>query len=204
MSLIPLNIESLQEATTERSWQRGESYYYNGAVRNLIQRGQSLEALVNGSDYEPYFVQIEFEDNQVCSALCSCPYDYDGWCKHIVAVLLAYLKAGDRLEQRLPLEDLLVGLDGGKLREVLIYLAQDEPKLVHKIEQYLHKNHRIAAIPVSGEQEALPQITVDPSYYKNRIRDIISETARGYDYGEYYDEEDNVSAEIENLLSEVK
>lgn len=44
-----------------------------------------IEAGVVGSDI--YNVRINFNANRVTQARCSCPYDYGGYCKHIVHVL---------------------------------------------------------------------------------------------------------------------
>ncbi|MFM7190005.1 MAG: SWIM zinc finger domain-containing protein, partial [Microcystaceae cyanobacterium] len=143
MEKIKLKLADLRKEATESSWTRGEDYYQGGAVRQLIQRGQSLEALVNGSNYEPYFVQIALGDKSVEEADCNCPYDYGGWCKHIVATLLTYLDQNEDLEQRLPLTDLLAQLDAKQLKEVLAHLVQEKPQLITTIEKYLHKNYQI-------------------------------------------------------------
>ena len=41
-----------------QSYDRGEDYYEQGAVRDITRRGDRLGASVNGSQYETYQVQI--------------------------------------------------------------------------------------------------------------------------------------------------
>src|SRR5690348_948455 len=105
-------IPKLSEATIRAhaspdSFSRGRSYYDRGAVSNLTLRGARLQAEVEGSQYTPYRVSLTFDQSGVTSASCTCPYDWGGWCKHIVAVLLACLNNGDEIETRPPIDTLL-------------------------------------------------------------------------------------------------
>ena len=73
------------------SFQRGREYFRSGAVTSLTRRGERLLAEVEGSSYEPYRVDVAFDAGGIASAQCTCPYDWGGACKHIVATLLAYV-----------------------------------------------------------------------------------------------------------------
>jgi uncharacterized Zn finger protein len=44
---------------------------------------------VAGSEFAPYEVSVTFDEAGITEAACGCPYEWDGWCKHIVATLLA-------------------------------------------------------------------------------------------------------------------
>ncbi|MFM7580488.1 MAG: SWIM zinc finger domain-containing protein [Microcystaceae cyanobacterium] len=206
MEKIKLKLADLRKEATESSWTRGEDYYQGGAVRQLIQRGQSLEALVNGSNYEPYFVQIALGDKSVEEADCNCPYDYGGWCKHIVATLLTYLDQNEDLEQRLPLTDLLAQLDAKQLKEVLAHLVQEKPQLITTIEKYLHKNYQIYATQtVEAKSSPASQVTVNTNYYKSQIKTIFSGFSRDYEYEEWYDDEGTeVYDDLGELFGEVE
>ncbi|MEB3250306.1 MAG: SWIM zinc finger family protein [Merismopediaceae bacterium] len=206
MEKIKLKLADLRKEATESSWTRGEDYYQGGAVRQLIQRGQSLEALVNGSDYEPYFVQIALGDKSVEEADCNCPYDYGGWCKHIVATLLTYLDHNEDLEQRLPLTDLLAQLDAKQLKEVLAHLVQEKPQLTTTIEKYLHKNYQIYATQtVDAKSSPASQVTVNTNYYKSQVKTIFSGFSRDYEYEEWYDDEGTeVYDDLRELFGEVE
>ena len=57
-----------------QSYDRGEDYYKRGAVREVTRRGDLLRAAVEGSQYEPYQVQIELDETGVVDTSCSCPY----------------------------------------------------------------------------------------------------------------------------------
>ena len=65
---------------------RGEAYYFDGAVFELHKTEHGYHAAVEGT--EDYEVDIEMEGGRVCEMYCSCPYAEDGNnCKHMAAVL---------------------------------------------------------------------------------------------------------------------
>ena len=65
---------------------RGEAYYFDGAVLELHKTDHGYHAVVEGT--EDYEVDIEMEGGRVCEMYCSCPYAEDGNnCKHMAAVL---------------------------------------------------------------------------------------------------------------------
>ncbi|MCA9994512.1 MAG: SWIM zinc finger family protein, partial [Anaerolineales bacterium] len=99
-----------------QSFERGEDYLEGGYVENLVLRGQVLTAEVVGSQYEPYLVEVHFSGNTIAKAICTCPYDRGGDCKHIVAVLLAYIRDRESLAERPLLATLLADLDAEHLR----------------------------------------------------------------------------------------
>ena len=101
MSILPLSQEMIRLYATSKSWQRGEAYYHDGYVRRVVQRGNSIAAEVEGNDIRPYQVSIGFDGEELGTVYCSCPYDYGGCCKHIVAKLDLLQKYEFWLFQRL-------------------------------------------------------------------------------------------------------
>lgn len=71
---------------TEQSFERGINYWKNGRIQEFDVDGGRIRATVRGSN--DYDVSIDVA-NDAIRTHCSCPYDYAGDCKHIVAVLLA-------------------------------------------------------------------------------------------------------------------
>ena len=70
----------------EHILERGEMYYYDGAVHDLEKTEHGYHAVVEGTEH--YEVDIEMEDGQVCEMYCTCPYaDAGNNCKHMAAVL---------------------------------------------------------------------------------------------------------------------
>ena len=78
--------EEIRELSTEQSFERGVNYHHQDRVQEVEIDGEEIRATVRGSNY--YDVAIDIVDDTIRTH-CSCPYDYAGDCKHIVAVLLA-------------------------------------------------------------------------------------------------------------------
>lgn len=133
---------TLTEAATERlarpqSYDRGEDYYEQGAVIDVTRRGDLLRAEVEGSQYEPYQVQIEFDETGIVETVCSCPYDHGGICKHRVAVLLTYIRDPETIDRRPPVSELVADADSETLRELVVTLVDRRPELAACIESQL-------------------------------------------------------------------
>ena len=167
MTMPNFTESTIAQNATSRSYSRGEDYAYSGAVDALVLRGNSLEAEVQGSQYEPYRVQLTFDEVGITDAYCSCPYDWGGWCKHIVAVLLAYLDDPETVEERPELSTQIQELDAEQLEELLLALARD-PEVAPAIERHL-KLMRAATDEASSERRTV----INPEPFRQRAYGII-------------------------------
>jgi uncharacterized Zn finger protein len=77
---LPISEELIRGHASEQSFSRGGEYFREGAVIQLMRRGQTLEAEVEGSEREPYRMRVDFSAGSVLAS-CSCPYDWGDWCK---------------------------------------------------------------------------------------------------------------------------
>jgi uncharacterized Zn finger protein len=134
--MIPVNIgeTTIRQHASEESFRRGESYYTGGAVGSVVRRGDTLIAEVWGSQPEPYRVAVRLDSAGVVDAGCDCPYDWGGWCKHIVAVLLFAIRKPEQVPVRPSIDALLAGLGPEQLRAVLLGLVRRDPGLVEAVE----------------------------------------------------------------------
>ena len=179
----------LRNHATDRSIERGREYVQEGVVGPLTRRGDELEADVQGSAPRPYRVWIQFEGEQIADAACTCPYDYEGWCKHIVAVLLTCAEQPDAVEIRPPLAETLAGLDRAQLQVLLLKLADRIPRLNDMIETALPY---IAPTPPDGStttststQRATP-VLVNTRALRQSVRNALRTHG---DWDEGYNEE---------------
>lgn len=81
-------IEDIEEMATDRSFERGEELYFSDAVRNITKKGNHYYGEVIGS--RPYNVFL-IDDEDDLQMGCTCPYDFGGICKHLVAFALEIL-----------------------------------------------------------------------------------------------------------------
>jgi len=128
---------AVRRLARSQSYDRGEDYYDQGAVIDIVRRGETLRAEVEGSQCEPYHVRIELDDTGVVDAGCSCPYDHGGICKHRVAVLLTYIRDADDISQRPLVSKLIADADPEQLRELLVALVESRPQLAEWVETRL-------------------------------------------------------------------
>ncbi|MGC9396333.1 MAG: SWIM zinc finger family protein [Anaerolineae bacterium] len=167
----------IQQATTAQSFARGEDYYATGAVLELVRRGDTLYAEVAGSAYEPYRIEITFTETGVNSAFCTCPYDWGGWCKHIVAVLLAAADAPDTVEARPTVDVLIEALDAAQLRAVVQALVARHPELIHEVESCVAVQASESApsgAPPSSPAALPPRpAVIDPAPFRRQVHTIL-------------------------------
>ncbi|MCJ7552156.1 MAG: SWIM zinc finger family protein [Anaerolineae bacterium] len=176
MALPSLSEAAIRRHATPESLSRGENTYLGGAVVSLVQRGNVVQAGVQGSQYAPYRVQVTFDEGGVTDAICDCPYDWGGWCKHIVAVLLACRREPDLIEERPVLDELLASLDRDQLRDVLLRLAASDPYATDKIASQIELSQ---ATPSKDDTNVSPKdapqrrTQVDPKPIRRQVNDIL-------------------------------
>lgn len=125
---------AIQDYVSKTSLQRGEDYYEMGAVLSIIKSGSRLFALVEGSSYSPYRLCIRMEEDHPKSASCTCPYDWGGYCKHIVAAFLTYTRDPNAAATVTPLEEILASFDAKELHDLVIHWVERDPDLLWELE----------------------------------------------------------------------
>jgi superfamily II DNA or RNA helicase/uncharacterized protein YchJ len=98
--------EDIKEVVTREIWHRGYRYLKQNAVLSLNYNDYTITASVQGTANYPYQVHIIESDHQISHMSCTCPYSSKwGWvCKHIVAVLLAWINQRDAFYYSSPAE----------------------------------------------------------------------------------------------------
>ncbi|MBI3090671.1 MAG: SWIM zinc finger family protein [Candidatus Tectomicrobia bacterium] len=132
----------LQRAAGARSFERGEGYFAGGRVGSLAEHGGTVTAKVRGT--LPYRVKFWIEDGKVRYS-CTCPVGQDGaFCKHCVAVGLAWLDqarpdhAGEKKLAKpvVTMKDVrayLAGQDKNALVDLLMEQGMDDDRLRQRL-----------------------------------------------------------------------
>ena len=174
MSKPSLTEATIRNLTTAQSFTRGQAYLRSGAVLEIEQRDDLLLAEVEGSEYEPYQVRIRLDVGGIVDADCTCPYDWGGYCKHIVAVLLTLVQQPERVTERTPVDSLLSGLDREALSSLLIDLLAVHPHLVDWVEARIaaqEGTRQIESEAAAGPRQR--QTTLDPKPFRRQVRSIL-------------------------------
>jgi len=135
MNLKNLTSGDVEEFASPTIYERGVGYYYGGRVLSLEfdPESETITAEVEGN-YGDYIVEITADGDYGIDADCDCPYD--GYpCKHIVAVLLAfinerseYLKEAERVEKQVSsLEGKVKKLSKEELVKMVMSCARKYP-----------------------------------------------------------------------------
>ena len=164
----------IRQHASANSLSRGKDYYRSGAVLSLHQRGEQLQAEVEGSAYDPYQVRVVFDESDLTSVECDCPYDWGGFCKHIVAVLLAYIHAPDDVMIRPTIPVLVKDLKAEQLQEIIIALVEQDSLLADAVE-ILISTQAAAQVDNSDTGTKLRQRRnpLDPSIFQRQVNAII-------------------------------
>jgi hypothetical protein len=169
MTEVVFDENTVRGLATVESFARGREYFRRGAVSGLERRGERIIAEVDGSEFTPYAVTIELQDDRdggVAATHCSCPYDWGGACKHIVAVLLKYREAPGAVADRPALADMLGDLDREALMALLIKRAGQDPGLEPWLEAEL-----LTGMPgVTGQ----PAAAIDSELVRRQAERLLS------------------------------
>lgn len=184
----------IRAAASAQSFSRGMSYYNDGAVLEIVRRGAVITAEVEGSDYEPYEVTVKLDaGGGIDSAYCTCPYDYGGYCKHIVAVLLTVLNDTENIEDKPDVQTLLNGLNEAQLRQIIANIVAENPRLAADVEYEVASLRRTSpATSTTGDLPPTPSL-VDIDAIRRDMRRGFRKAASGGGggrHGYYYDDYD--------------
>lgn len=122
---IRITKDSLIALCSPTSYERGVILYESHAVFDLYRQNDTLVTKCEGTSAPYYHVSARFDENGIVEADCTCPYDRGGLCKHLVAMLITYLKEPDLFESRIDLRTQLSQLDRNTLED-LVMIAVNE------------------------------------------------------------------------------
>ncbi|HHX49888.1 MAG TPA: DEAD/DEAH box helicase [Clostridia bacterium] len=88
---LKLNVASLDRMVDQATYARGVQYFFEGRVGELeVDLEGTIRAMVRGTFSYQVILETN-EDGKLLRAGCNCPafYQYEGFCKHIVATIIA-------------------------------------------------------------------------------------------------------------------
>jgi uncharacterized Zn finger protein len=170
----------VRSLATEQSFQRGEEYYASEAVREIQQQGETITARVRGSRVDAYRVTITLGPNGISNTRCSCPYDWGGICKHIVATLLTLVRNPDTVESRPPLDDLLAQRSKQDLIILVKEMIASQPDLARLLDLPLHPDSPIPLDLAKFEKQVDYALSREDAERAGRELERLSEVADRY------------------------
>jgi len=172
---------------------RGKSYYRNGHISETVRRGNVIEGDCEGSEYDPYRVEVTLGSRGIEGNECSCPMGGD--CKHVVALLLAWHHEPEAFEDQTPRA---AGRKGEKLSKAKVDLTDPEAvrQQIRRVMRYAgewHGSYRVAEAlsKILDGAEALAkgdEWTKAEAVYRTVTEEILEDYDSFYDEGEVADE----------------
>lgn len=184
---------TVRELSRSQSYERGQSYYEQGAVSDPIRRGEIIRAYVEGSQYQPYTLTIKFDDAGVARTNCSCPYDHGGICKHCVAVLLMYIRDPGRISHQQPIVEMIAEADRDTLEDLLVDLVDSRPEVAEWIER------RLDAITDDHPFDS----SVNVEAIRQRANHALPDPGRR-GHGDAYAEAERMTEELDALIEQAR
>ena len=201
MALPEITEDIIRNLANETSLNKGYRYFHSGAVVKVWIEKDSYKAHVDGS--ELYTVTIS-GDKGAIQTDCTCPYDWGGACKHVVAALLAICHDKKIRNHNKDVKDIkaLIGkTDSGRLKEFLFRILSGDAALLEDFRIFARGKEETGDTPEKYKKEILSQLNklkgIEYYYddyddsYEHLISDIVdqySETAKKYTAQENYKE----------------
>jgi len=131
-----LSTEQIRDLCTSEVFDRARNYRDENRIERIDRFDETVSAAVQGSQPEPYEVEIEINSDEPenVDASCTCPYDWGGYCKHIIAVLLELSEGDTDLEdEREAVERVLSDAHPEELREFLLDESERDADLRRRL-----------------------------------------------------------------------
>lgn len=128
MKLEKLTRKIIQQRCDAQVYERGEDYYRSGRVRQRMKSTRGIKVQVHGT--QVYAVAITERRGEMV-AICTCPYgqSWEGYCKHIVAVLLAWLEEPESFAAVKDFPEMLQKKTKEELVEMLSQIGETYPAI---------------------------------------------------------------------------
>jgi uncharacterized Zn finger protein len=164
--------------------------------------GNCLCGEVEGNEVAPYQITIEFDAGGISEAKCTCPYDYEGWCKHIVAVALTSIRKPETIHQRPSLNELLDRLNHAQTQALIQELVAREPELLNQIDRFVSKISPPIVQQVSTtEPRPKSQTSVDAQHYRYQAKQMMRNCLQHWEEGW---EENPIDEDLPEIVDQVQ
>src|SRR6266536_652242 len=192
----PLSEADIQARTDDASFRKGYDYYLHHALVETILSESVLRAFCHGSSGDPYRVEAtllpagEKSTHQWATAECSCPRE--GFCKHLVALLLTWVHQPERFVVRSRLMGRLSAKSREELLALLEQLVQRQPDIEPMVELLIE-----LPLATPAQEKIRPgrakERTVDPATISSQVDSAF------YNAGEGWGAASRVAGDLEQL-----
>ncbi len=188
MPLPEITEDIINDLVSGASLTKGYSYFHGDAVVKLWIENGSYKANVDGS--ERYTVTISGKKGNIQTD-CTCPYDWGGVCKHVVATMLAVVHDKVIKKHKKDTENikaLIEKVDAGRLKTFLFEILSGDAALMEDFK-----------ILARGKEETANK---SEKYKKEVLSQFSRLKGMEYYYDDYHDSYEHPSSNITDDFSE--
>ena len=173
---------ALKSLSSPESYARGYKLYQSNAVFDTFRQGDLLIGKCEGSSAPFYQIHVQLDEGGIQEASCTCPYDWGGYCKHIIALVLTYIHNPDAFIEQKNIEELLGQLDKGDLVHLITKMVDQSPDLYSWLQTAIPA---VSAKSQPAQQRNKRKTEVSKMAYKRQIQSILH-SLQGYRMSEAY------------------
>jgi len=177
-----LTVNILKSCSSPESFTRGHDLYQSDAVFDTFQKDDLLTGKCEGSSAPFYQIHVQLDEGGIQEASCTCPYDWGGYCKHIIALMLTYMHNPDAFIEQKNINELLEQLDKDDLVHLITKMADKNPDLYSWLQTAIPA---VLAKSQPAQQRNKRKTVVSKTAYKRQIQSILH-SLQGYRMSEAY------------------
>ncbi len=127
MRFDELDFNFLEKCFSMYTFKNGIEYFNIGAVVRAFEDGKKIFGFVQGSQVQPYYVELYFSDDGYLKSNCTCPVKHD--CKHAAALGIYYVKNKTSVVDVSRTYDVIKLSEHAKFLDVIDVLLHIQPEL---------------------------------------------------------------------------
>lgn len=126
---MKINESAIKSSSSSESFSRGYKLYQSDAIFDTFRQGNIIMGKCEGSTAPFYQLRIHLDEGGVKETSCTCPYDWGGYCKHIIALMLIFIHNPDVFAEQKNIEELLSNMDKKALVHLIGRIIDNNPDL---------------------------------------------------------------------------
>ena len=172
----------LKSSSSPESFRRGHELYLSDAIFDTFRQSDLLIGKCEGSSAPFYYLNVQLDEGGIQEASCTCPYDWGGYCKHIIALVLTYIYHPDAFIEQKNIKELLDDLEKDALVRLIVKMVDKNPDIYSWLQTAI-PTASVQSQPVQSRSKRKTEVS--KSVYKKQIQGILR-SLRGYRMSEAY------------------
>jgi uncharacterized Zn finger protein len=173
---------ALKSLSSTESFARGNELYRSGAIYDTFRQGNVLTGKCEGSSAPFYQLRVTIDEGGIQEASCTCPYDWGGYCKHIIALILTYIHDPEAIVEQQRVDKMLTDMDKEALVRLIEKMVDKDPDLYFWLQTAVQS---VSVKSKPAQSRGKRKTSVSKTEYRKQIQSILHSLG-GYRRSEAY------------------